>query len=166
MNWDAISAIADTLGILGLIGTLVFLAIQIRQNTASVKANTELETSKIWAEFHERVSHSNEMASIWDKGLTDEKTLSPDEKRKFIWFIAAFFVMVESHFRQWESDYLSDETWKVYRRTASGLLTNPLVKRWWISGVSPYSDEFRNNMDNAVIELGDTKWKYSPLSEL
>ena len=166
MNWDAISAIADVLGIIGLIGTLVYLAIQIRQNTASVKANTELETSRIWAEFHARVAHSSEMATIWDKALTDEKTLSPDEKRKFIWFVAEFFVMTESHFRQWKSNYLSDDTWKVYRGTASGLLTNPLVKRWWKSGVSPYSDEFMNNMNTAVTELGDTKWKYSPLSNL
>ena len=94
MNWDAISAIADVLGIIGLIGTLVYFAKQIRQNTASIKANTELETSRIWAEFHARVAHSNEMATIWDKALTDEKTLSPDEKRKFIWFVAEFFVMV------------------------------------------------------------------------
>ncbi len=39
MNWDAIGAIAELLGAIGVIGSLVYLATQIRQNTTTVRAS-------------------------------------------------------------------------------------------------------------------------------
>jgi len=41
MNWEAIGAIGEVLGALGVIVTLVYLAFQIRQNTSALKLNAE-----------------------------------------------------------------------------------------------------------------------------
>ena len=38
MNWDAIGAIAERLGAIGVVVSLLYLATQIRQNTKSVRA--------------------------------------------------------------------------------------------------------------------------------
>jgi hypothetical protein len=40
MNWEAIGAIGEVLGALAVIVTLVYLAVQIRQNTAAALTNT------------------------------------------------------------------------------------------------------------------------------
>ena len=40
MNWEALGAIAELIGGLGVIATLAYHAIQIRQNTRSVRAST------------------------------------------------------------------------------------------------------------------------------
>ncbi len=40
MNWDAIGAIGDAVGGLAVVASLVYLALQIRQNTRSVEAAT------------------------------------------------------------------------------------------------------------------------------
>ena len=40
MNWEALGAIGETLGALGVIVTLVYLAIQIRGNTRIVSAQS------------------------------------------------------------------------------------------------------------------------------
>jgi hypothetical protein len=37
MNWDAIGAIAELLGALGVLGSLLYLAVQIRQNTKALR---------------------------------------------------------------------------------------------------------------------------------
>jgi hypothetical protein len=37
MSWDAIGAVGELLGALGVIASLIYLAIQIRQNTESVR---------------------------------------------------------------------------------------------------------------------------------
>lgn len=37
MNWEAISAIAETLGTVGVIASLIYVAIQIRQNTRDTR---------------------------------------------------------------------------------------------------------------------------------
>ena len=40
MNWEAIGAIGETIGAIAVVLTLVYLSIQIRQNTRSVRAAT------------------------------------------------------------------------------------------------------------------------------
>ena len=38
MNWDAVGAVAELVGALGVLVTLIYLAMQIRQNTESMQA--------------------------------------------------------------------------------------------------------------------------------
>ncbi len=38
MNWEAISAIGELLGALGVLASLIYLAVQIRDNTRSIQA--------------------------------------------------------------------------------------------------------------------------------
>ena len=40
MNWDALAAIAESVGAVGVVATLVYLAVQIRSNTKAVRAAT------------------------------------------------------------------------------------------------------------------------------
>jgi len=41
MNWDAIGALAEAIGAIAVIVTLVYLAIQLRQNTRAIERSTE-----------------------------------------------------------------------------------------------------------------------------
>ena len=41
VNWDAISAIAEVVGVLGVIASIVYLAIQVNLNSVEIKLNTE-----------------------------------------------------------------------------------------------------------------------------
>ena len=43
MNWDAIGAIGEILGALAVVLTLGYLAIQVKQNTHSMKVAAKLE---------------------------------------------------------------------------------------------------------------------------
>ena len=43
MNWEAIGAIGEILGAAGVIATLAYLAVQIRQNTKMARAATRQE---------------------------------------------------------------------------------------------------------------------------
>lgn len=167
MSWEAASAIAEWIGVILIIISLVYVALQIRQNTETISAATELETGRMWSEFHARVATSPDLADIWDKGLTGPDTLSPGEKRRFIWFVAEYCFVVENLYRQRKLGFLSIETWSQHEATIAGLLLNPLLGRWWDSGVSPYSAEFRKVIDAARKNLPeDAVWQYTPIADL
>jgi len=119
MNWEAASAVADWVGVILVVVSLAYVALQIRQNTNSVRAATELETGRQWSEFHARVAHSSDMAEIWDKGLTHVEDLSASEKRKFIWLVAEYFFLVESLYRQRELGFLGHDSWEQHQRPAA-----------------------------------------------
>ena len=167
MNWDAASAVAEWLGVILVVVSLTYVAVQIRQNTRTVKASTELETGRQWSDFHGRVAHSGDMADIWDKGLTNPEDLTAQEKRKFVWLVAEYFFLVESLYRQRQLGFLGRDSWSQHQSAVAGLLLHPLLESWWNSGVSPYSPEFRAAIDHARAELpNDAKWSYTPLSDL
>jgi hypothetical protein len=44
MNWDALGAIAEMLGSIGVIGSLVFLGLQTRKNTKEVARSNSRQT--------------------------------------------------------------------------------------------------------------------------
>lgn len=41
MSWEALGAIAETIGAIGVIATLAYLAIQIAQNTRAIRARND-----------------------------------------------------------------------------------------------------------------------------
>ena len=155
MNWDAVSAVADWAGVVLVVFSLAYLALQIRQNTKTVRAATELDTGRQWSEFHSRVAHSSDMADIWDKGLTNPKELSPPEKRKLIWLVAEYFFLVESLYRQRQLGFLGHDVWEQHQRVVAELLCHPMFESWWESGVSPYSPEFRETINKARLTVSD-----------
>jgi hypothetical protein len=166
LNWEAASAVAEWTGVILVVVSLGYLAVQIRQNTRTVRASTELDTGRQWSEFHARIAHSPDMADIWDKGLTDAENLTEHEKRRFIWLVAEYLFLVESLYRQWQLGFLGLDGWNQHLSNVAGLLLHPLIESWWKSGVSLYSPEFRVAIDDARSQLGDAVWSYTPLSEL
>lgn len=166
MDWTGISAIAEWMGVFFIVISLIYVAKQIRQNTETVKAATELETGRMWSELHARVAHSPDMVDIWDKGHTTPEELTPTEKRRFVWFVAEYFYLVENMFRQRQIEYLSHSSWQQHRAAVAGVLLNPLLTRWWESGVSPFSTEFVSNINAAREELGDAVWSYTPIADI
>lgn len=166
MNWEAVSAVAEWLGVFLVVASLGYLAVELRQNTKTVRAATELETGRQWSEFHARVAHSQDMADVWDKGLTNAESLTKPEKRRFIWLVAEYFFLVESLYRQRQLGFLGHDSWNQHQSAVAGLLLHPVIESWWESGVSPYSPEFRAAIDGARSELGSTIWSYKPLSDL
>lgn len=165
-DWNTVSAIAELVGAAAVVATLIYLSIQIRQNTATVLASTELESARLFLEFHARMSHSADMAHIWDLGLTDASRLNPDEKRRFIWLVSEYFFMVEGLFVQYRQGFLSAGSWLPHEATVIGMLAHALIRNWWDSGVSPFSIAFSEHVQTVLAGKDQVPWRYKPLAEL
>ena len=64
MNWEAIGAIGETIGAIAVVLTLVYLSIQIRQNTRSVRAATYQSVAEALADCsYKLVGHMEDEAS-------------------------------------------------------------------------------------------------------
>ena len=78
MNWDAIGAVGEIIGAIGVILTLFYLAFQIRQNTKAVKGQTiGTVTQNVLTELMPFVGSN--LAETWLKALDDPSQLSKIE---------------------------------------------------------------------------------------
>ena len=64
MNWEAVGAISELLAAVGVIVSLLYLAVQIRQNTQSVQAST-------FQEFTRESAETTRLA-IADRGMLED----------------------------------------------------------------------------------------------
>ena len=83
MNWDAIGAIAEAVGAAGVIATLAYLALQIRQNTRSVHAASAGSFTSAQTDFTSLVLANSDLGELYFKGLQHPDSLSEAEMFKF-----------------------------------------------------------------------------------
>ena len=171
MRWVAVVTIQD-LGSIGelvaaiaRVATLGYLAIGIRQNTRSVRLSTELELSKLVIDFHARATSQPDLLRIYDAAATSPSSLSPDDVRRFRWFIAEWFVLFDGQYDFYRKGLISDESWKPKMATCLGLLKNPIVADWWEKRQAPLSEEFRAYVE-AIRDTHDRSWDHQSIASV
>jgi hypothetical protein len=82
MNWDAIGAVAELLGAIGVIASLIYVATQIRRNTSAENANAYQSIMNSWHQSTALLLDSSNRATYL-KALQHYGDLSEDERLQF-----------------------------------------------------------------------------------
>jgi putative salt-induced outer membrane protein YdiY len=83
MNWDAIGAIAEVLGALAVFLTLVYLALQIRQNTKAVRSSAVDASINSVMSVRGMMAQDSELADIFLRGNADPASLTANEYLRY-----------------------------------------------------------------------------------
>lgn len=159
MNWDAIGAIGEILGAVGVIFTLAYLAVQVRQNTDSLQASSELGLSNRSADWMAMMALNPELATIHDKAAENPDSLTPEEKSRFIWLVAEMFMIFEGHYQLYARGHITEKSWVAKERAMHGFLKNPIIAEWWAARMTPLRDDFVEFVDSRRSQF-DQKWRY------
>jgi len=130
MNWDAIGAVGEVVGALAVVVTLLFLSLQLRQNTRTVR-------NAYRSQMAETVSNSiavmqnPDFARILVVAMNDSDALSPEERVVFGSFILRISRIWEDAYFQWlEGDYESG-AWRANRAYMLDTLSNPGARKFF-----------------------------------
>lgn len=153
MSWEALGAIAETLGALGIVVTLALLVVQTRQSRMSVEANTNaIEESRrlALAQAHQsRVDYVvANMVSLRDSefvrlfgGLDAPK--SDEDLLRLRYHLRTLQMFADNLQRQHELGYVDDETYEnQMRSTVQGY-----AKRWRELGIGEDRQAFMAEVD-------------------
>ncbi len=90
LNWDAIGALGEVAGAVGVIVTLIYLAIQVRQNTSVTRASTAQHMTNNWVLVNLEMTRSQ----VTTKNI--DFSMPPDELQ----IVLSFW---RSMFHQWSN---------------------------------------------------------------
>ena len=114
MNWDAIGAVAETLGAIGVIATLAYLAVQIRQNSRELSSSSRRATqSSIFAQ-NLQAAENPELVALLMKGMNNYSELAPEERARFHYYWQTTFITYQEAFLELGPD--------IERETSGGCL--------------------------------------------
>lgn len=125
MNWEAIGAIGEIVGALAVVVTLVYLVIQIRQNTAAVATATYESTMTGFNDINVVVASDPELASLLDRGTQSPDALSAEEITQFNFLLRCYANQWWKLLKLHERGSLSAEDWSVFAREAAQFLDQP-----------------------------------------
>src|SRR5262245_53393900 len=122
MNWEAIGAIGEVVGAGSVVVTLVYLAIQVRQNTKAERIGTAQQILSTGALINAESANNPELFDVMLK-LGNGEELSPRERTAFSMFLASIFAQFwQVHF-QYTQGSLDSEIFLAYERRTATMLT-------------------------------------------
>ncbi|MGE0625838.1 MAG: hypothetical protein AB7I04_19495 [Pseudomonadales bacterium] len=163
MNWEAVGAVGEVLGAIGVIVTLAYLAVQIRQSTHAQRTETYGRALDRVTTLQGRLAENSDLASILLRGVPDNRQLTATERVQFTWIFYEMFSGFEFMLYQAERDALPQEVWQRWADTIRWWMSFPGVRQWWAAHPAPFTADFtkfvNDQLDTAPAdEAAATRW--------
>jgi hypothetical protein len=140
-DWERIGAIAELTGSIGVILTLVYVALQIKQATVGMRVAAKQEMTRQYNEFVDTVIENADLAELFIAG---NEGGSLDRTQKF-----RYFAMLEKATWQFSSMYfqqrhqkLPTEEWHQTKMLVQRTCTSIGYRKWWLVNKHYYEPEF------------------------
>ena len=154
METSKISDWLQVVGMFGVMASLVFVGLQMKQTQEIALSNIYQSRSDANVEMLMAATNSPEVISVIAKayrGQADQLTM--EEAVAFEHYLGATVTMIENNYRQFESGFLPEEHWQRNLRELKGTLSSPvrreIIMSWW------WSESFTNLLRQITEEFDD-----------
>ena len=157
MNWEMLSAIGQLVAAIGVIPSLIYLAVQIReQNKERRRAGINILTAQ-WSELVKTAQESREFAEVFLEGMRSFRDLDGPDKLRFSAFFTRFTRNCEGMFIYYRDGALEKALWAGVERTMSDYFAYPGAREWWATRKHWLTDEFRTVVEEIIARNPDPK---------
>ena len=133
--------------------SLVYVGLQVNQNTAAVKASTYQAMIDYGREQSEILVTDANLATLVKKGEDDPDLLTPHERSQFYEFTIWRMAMWELSFLNHDAGLVEDETWLAWDAYYRHLIANkPGYREFWRDNRESYDARFLAHYDSAREE--------------
>jgi hypothetical protein len=150
MTLDQIANIAEISAAALVIVSLIYVAIQIKQNTKAA----QLSTTQAFIDTHCKVimhiAVDKEFRDIYWRGLKGLSNLHGSETAAFAAFFTHTFRAWESYYIQSQAGALDDRLWGGFKAQLCDVFGYPGVREIWSARHHQLSEEFREFVDNKI----------------
>jgi hypothetical protein len=154
MNWDALGAISETIGAVAVIITLIYLAVQIRQNTRAMQTASHHAVTDSLNQGNLAVAQDADLAQIMVTGLADRGCLTEAERQRFDFLMLAYFHVFDSLFYSAKSGTGERNLLHAEEKGFAHLMSSQGVYDWWNDNPYAFSPEFRSYMEEFRATAG------------
>ncbi len=140
MNWEAIGASGEVLGAAAVLITLIYLAIQVKQNVKLTKAS--IRESRTAASQRVLLAIKEEAELI-----TKNEPLTPAEELRVVLAYSTMFRDWEAYLYQYQQGLLDESEWLAIASAIENSLRRDLVRRVWRQRRHIYSESLQREVD-------------------
>ncbi|MCB1120308.1 MAG: hypothetical protein KJT03_02065 [Verrucomicrobiae bacterium] len=154
MKLQQYAQIAEIVSATAVILSLVYVGLELRSNTATLKTNARIESQRVFYTFNDLNLQNPELielgARIYEPGNGPDD-FTESEKLWLSLLMRSLNQRYEELFVRFEAGYLEKEDWERYRAVyAYQIRTLPMWKDYWNREAAIMSPAFRRNVESAA----------------
>jgi hypothetical protein len=152
LNVNLIAVLAEVTGAIAVVVSLIYLAIQTRDNTRVMRSRAVWDAQVSFVEVNEILGDCGYVSELIYKMLSESDQLSDKEKYMIQRFFRGWFQRMEAQFALYRSGILDEEVWSLRRGYAKAILNHPIAKECWETDKtnSMFTTAFIESIDSAM----------------
>ena len=161
MSIMELGALGEFFASLAVFGSLIFVGIQLRHNTASLSTSvTTLWTDK-YQQFQDPIAASVEVARVYRIGLYEPDGLNEDEGVQSEYLMAKFAMVADAMLVLHREGALADDRYEAVKGDIRSLLGSPGGRRFYDSVLRVgMPSSFVNDVDS-ILEAGGETFRHA-----
>ena len=131
VSLEQASFLAQIISAIAVFASLVFVGVQVRQNTKAVRAASSQAHSAMYHSLTDNIVNAEGFADVWRRALDNLDDVNEEELVRFFSFASASFRFFEASRVQWLLGQLDDEHWHTIEQHATALAAKPGIRAFW-----------------------------------
>lgn len=150
---QALGNIGEFIGAVGVVVSLIYLALQLRHNTSSVRAASFNSMVQNSIRLLEHGFRDSEFAAFLDRAESDPDNLDPASKLRWDSYMTAVFRHYGNLVYQDRVGALDNQMWESYRRDLKEHLRSPAWTDWFRDHQVVFSESLVDEVACIVEEI-------------
>lgn len=147
--------IAQVVGSLAVIASLIFVGLQVRQNTKATRATALQMNADYWLTYFTMLA-DKQFSDIYSKGALGRVELEGGQFGQFFLLCRATFMGCENQHHQYLSGLLDDDAYRGYEATIrEQIAAFPGVRAMWQLVRHAYGTEFVKFLDKQIASTDE-----------
>jgi hypothetical protein len=143
VNWEAINAIAQLVSSIGVVVSLLYLAVQVHRSTRIAKLAAQDTATTALREVTAPFAENAELGALWRKGLENLGGLTPEEKARFFHVAFQFLKAMEMIHFHYIYGLMEEQVWRGWRNLYRHYLDAPGLNYYWKLRQNLFSERFQ-----------------------
>ena len=160
MTLEDLGNLGDFIGGIAVIVTLIYLAVQVRQNNRLLQANTSSVRAASSIAINERLVGVNQsliedpsLAEIFVRELSSPGSIEGADRVRLDTLLQSMFISLENILKLAQAGTIEPKDWEPWSRHLRNWLRNPAVRAWWSRQQSPFGEDFARQVRVLLDEL-------------
>ncbi|MFT4563468.1 MAG: hypothetical protein ACI9BW_003224 [Gammaproteobacteria bacterium] len=157
MNWDAWGLVVESVGALGVIVSVIYLAAQIRKQTQEARLAATRDLAKFNDDIAASAMANPELLEIYRKGALDYESLSELERLSFGFFISRGLRLQEQVYLHSVVGNMEQAFYESLRGRLDEQLGFAGTAHWWGLNRHAFGPAFRDHVDGLLVDLANRR---------
>ena len=148
MTITELGAIGELVGGVAVIGTLAYLAAQVRHSTKTARSASYQAAVASVSEWTRCVGSDLALSLLFHQGSLDPSPQTREQRIQYSYLFASLVRNFENIHYQYKNGALDDSTWEPWAARIHGTFVTPGAREFWALQRNAYSAAFREFVES------------------